>query len=195
MVKRRVFQPFYEQWAVWLQMKNHNRVCNGDCCHEEKQLVSTNPSLYLISVLCFSSRPLLLAKQNTAMKCLISILNNSDCNHNNYSHIWTFLKVGFGLEFCLRRLALPVFGPDARRSTMKESVLPPLCTIYISPPFDKRHSYYYSIWQKTFILVPNSTQDLHITPPFYTRPYIHNSLKTNSSFLKNYFLTPLRGSD
>lgn len=30
MVKRRVIQPFYEQWAVWLQMKNHNRACNED---------------------------------------------------------------------------------------------------------------------------------------------------------------------
>ena len=30
MVKRRVFQPFYEQWAVSLQMKNHNRARNED---------------------------------------------------------------------------------------------------------------------------------------------------------------------
>jgi hypothetical protein len=168
--KRRVFQSLYEQWAVWLQMKNHNHVCNeqllpcGEAVGEYKPL-----TLYIFCALCISCRPLLVAMQNTVMKRLISMLHNSDCKYNNYWHITTFLKVDFGLEFCLRWLALPVFGPHARRSTMKAYW--PHCAqyVYISPPFYTRHSYYFSIWQKTFILVPNFTQDIHITSPLDRR--------------------------
>jgi hypothetical protein len=199
MVKWRVFQPLYEQWAVWLQM-NHNRACNEDSAATRGSSWWVQPlKLYLISVLCISCRPLWVTMQNSAMKHLISMLNNTECKHNYYSLNSTFLKDGFGHEFCLRQLALSVFGPHTHRSTMKAYcphcaqyiyILPPLCTIYILPPlciiyvlpplcticisplFDTRNSYYFSIWQKTFILVPNSKQDLHIFPHFTQDIYI-----------------------
>jgi hypothetical protein len=115
------------------------------------------------------------------MKRLISTLNNSDCNHNNYSHIWTFLKVGLASNFVCQFSALMPVG-------VLWKLTAPTVQIYISPPFDTRHSHYSSIWQKTFILVPVSTQELYITPPFYTRPYIHNSLKTNWVFWRYIFI-------
>jgi len=113
----------------------------GEAVGEYKPL-----TLYFFSALCISCGPLLVAMQNTAMKLLISMLNKSDCNYNNYWHIRTFLKVGFGLEFCLQWLALPVFGRHARRSTMKA----------YSPTVDN-------------IFLPHSTQDTHITRPFDRR--------------------------
>jgi len=97
------------------------------------------------------------------------MLNNSDCYHDNYSHIRTFLKVGFGHEFSLRNLTLPVFGPHARRSTMKayfphcaRYIFLPHSTkdIHITPPFDRRLPYYSPILHKTLILHSHFTQDL-----------------------------------
>lgn len=84
------------------------------------------------------------------------MLCNSDCKRNNYSHINTFLKVGLGLEFRLRRLALPVFGPDARRSTTKAYSPHSTQDLPVTPPVCTRYLYYFPIRHNTFALLPHS---------------------------------------